>query len=89
LKSHTGGTKSSDFFVRDVSIASQTLRNDGDDHGYAPGRSRTAVGVLRVGSASPAAIHEFWSKFPWSGFAPIFSIAHPILQNRVSIENPM
>ena len=55
---NTGGTKSSDFLMRDLSIAIQTPTNGGDDHGHAPGRSRTAVDMLGVASASPAAIHE-------------------------------
>ena len=63
LKSHTGGTKSSDFFVRDVSIASQTLRNDGDDHGHAPDRSRTSVGVPCVARDTPAPLIDVRTEF--------------------------
>ena len=55
---NTGGTKSSDFLMRDLSIAIQTPTNGGDDVGHVPGRFRTAVGALRVASASPAAIHD-------------------------------
>ena len=70
----TGGQQSSNFLMTDVCIASQTLTNDSDDVGHDPGRSRTAVGVLRVGSASPAAIHDRRSEFSWSGFGPISDI---------------
>ena len=44
--------------MTDLSIASQTLRNDSDDVVPHPDRSRTAVGVLRVASDSPAPLVE-------------------------------
>ena len=50
--------------MTDLSIASQTLRNDSDDVVPHPDRSRTAVGVLRVASDSPAAILEARAEFP-------------------------
>ena len=49
--------------MRDLSIASQTLRNDSDDLVPHPDRSCTAVGVLRVASASPAPLLEARAEF--------------------------
>ena len=49
--------------MTDLSIASQTLRNDSDDVVPHPDRSRTAVGVLRVASDSPAPLLEARAEF--------------------------
>ena len=50
--------------MRDLSIAIQTLTNDGDDHVHGPDRFRTSVGMPRVTSASPAVLLDARAEFP-------------------------
>ena len=59
--------------MTDLSIASQTLRNDSDDVVPHPGRSRTAVGVLRVASGSPAPLLEARAEFSDLEFQDLLS----------------